>query len=413
MSVELTLGATDGNGSRGRSCGRILLVAPQPFYADRGTPIAVRQVLEALSHLAYGVDVLTYPLGRTPQIDGVRVFRGPNPFRIRSVPVGFSCRKLVLDACLFLKVWRRLRRERYAFIHAVEEAAFPAVILGRLKSIPVIYDMQSSLPEQMTSHRIFRGPLQVLLRSCERWLLRHADVVVSSTGLAERVRRLAPRARVREWRFPGLLPTARRDEVIALRAALGIPAAAPVVLYSGTFEAYQGLEQLLAAVPVVLSDVPDALFLLLGADGNGSGSALHAGADLRERGIVRLLQRQPRESIPSFLAMADVLVSPRAYGDNLPLKIFDYLAAGRPIVATDIPGHRALLSARQAVLVKPNAVDLGMAISNVLRDSTRAVQLGAAARSYAETNLGWTAFVGSVRDLYAEAARERSSGAHG
>ena len=52
----------------------MLFVAPQPFFVDRGTPIAVRTMVEALGSIGHRVDLLTYHLGATPQIEGVRIF---------------------------------------------------------------------------------------------------------------------------------------------------------------------------------------------------------------------------------------------------------------------------------------------------------------------------------------------------
>jgi glycosyltransferase involved in cell wall biosynthesis len=106
--------------------------------------------------------------------------------------------------------------------------------------------------------------------------------------------------------------------------------------------------------------------------------------------------------MPRFLALADVLVSPRSYGGNLPLKVFDYLAAGRAIVATDIPTHRAVLTEQLAELVPPRAPELAQAIVGLLRDAPRRERLGASALAYAQAHLGWLAFVRSVDDLYAE-----------
>jgi len=117
------------------------------------------------------------------------------------------------------------------------------------------------------------------------------------------------------------------------------------------------------------------------------------------------VERQPRETMASYLAMADVLVSPRAYGGNLPLKVFDYLAAGRPIVATDIPTHRTVLAEDRAVLVAPRTDAIAEGILSVLADPERAQRLGTAARRYAQTHLGWNRFVGSIEALYAEVER--------
>lgn len=115
--------------------------------------------------------------------------------------------------------------------------------------------------------------------------------------------------------------------------------------------------------------------------------------------------------MPSFLALADVLVSPRAFGGNLPLKVFDYLAAGRPIVATDIPTHRTVLAEDRAVLVAPHSEALAQGILAVLGEPARARRLAAAARRYARTHFGWSGFVRSVEALYAEVERHAGVGA--
>lgn len=379
----------------------ILVVAPQPFLEDRGTPIAVYQLVEALSRLGYGVDLLTYPLGREVQLPGVRVFRTPNRFRIRAVPIGLSFRKLVLDAELTIALRRLLRAQRYRCIHAVEEAAFPALLLGRRARIPVIYDMQSSLPEQLAQRWFFRiRVVRAALEASERWLLRGVSAVMSSMGLAARVRAAAPRTHVGEWVYGSEPHTVDREHVERLRAELRIPEHARLVVYAGTFEDYQGLPALVSAIPAVCRSVPNAVFVFIGSGPNESTAVERKAAELNLDGRVRLLPRQPRERVPAFLAMADVLVSPRVYGQNLPLKIFDYLAAGRPIVATDIPAHRSLLTPERAMLVPPSAEGLASGIRDVLLDSALAERLAGAARAFAQRHLGQDVFVRSVQELY-------------
>jgi glycosyltransferase involved in cell wall biosynthesis len=389
--------------SSGADGGAILLLAPQPFYEDRGTPIAVRQVLEALSDLGYPVDVVTYPVGSSIGIPGVRYFRAANPFRIRRVPIGFSARKLLLDAFLIPAAWNRLREGSYRAIHAVEEAAFPAIGLGRRFGVPVVYDMQSCLPEQLARHRLLgRRPVHDLLLAGERWLLRRVDFVITSTGLAAHVRHVAPDARVREWRFAGTAPTIHRDRVDLLRRSMAVPSGVPVVVYSGTFAPYQGLPDLVAAIPLVLRDVPEVVFVLVGAEGLDGARLTRLSDDLVRQGRVRVVARQPRERVPDYLAMADVLVSTRTYGGNLPLKIFDYLAAGKPIVATDVAAHRTVLDGTRAELVQPDAASLAAAIVGLIRDPGRAAGLAERARAYNASHLGQMAFVRSVGELYEE-----------
>jgi glycosyltransferase involved in cell wall biosynthesis len=385
---------------------RVLFVAPQPFYEDRGTPIAVRQVLQALGQLGYAVDLLTYPVGSDVSIPGLRIFRGANPFGIQSVPVGLSVRKLLLDLSLAVALRAHLRSQSYSCVHAVEEMAFPAALLGRRYGVPVLYDMQSSLPEQLSRGAPFGwAPVRWILERLERWLIGRSDLIVSSAGLADQIQRTAPNAPVREWHFPSAPVEVEAPDVGALRKRLGLSAEEPVILYSGTFEAYQGLPELIAAIPLVRAQVPSATFVLVGAD-RANGLATQEGTEsLLQSGALRIVERQPRSEMAAYLTMADVLVSPRAYGGNLPLKIFDYLAAGRPIVATDIPTHRAVLAEDRAMLVAPNTEAIAQGILAVLGDRLRAQRLAAAARSYAQTHLGWNRFVDSVEALYAEVER--------
>lgn len=379
----------------------ILVVAPQPFLEDRGTPIAVYQLVEALSSLGYDVDVLTYPLGRAILLRGVRVFRVPNRFRIRAVPVGLSFRKLVLDVELTIALWRRLRARRYGLIHAVEEAGFPALFLGRRAGIPVIYDMQSRLPEQLAQHGFFRlRAVRAVLSACERWLLRGVTAVMSSTGLAAHVRSVVPAVHVGEWAYASEAGRVEREQSERLRVELGVPENARLILYTGTFEEYQGLHVLLSAIPEVCRSVPEAVFVWVGGSAGERRIVERKAAELELNGQLLLLPRQQRERVPAFLAVADVLVSPRVYGENLPFKIFDYLAAGRPIVATDIPAHRSILTPERAALVAPNAEGIAQGIRDVLLDPGLAARLASAAHEYADHYLGRSAFVKSVGELY-------------
>ncbi len=381
---------------------RILVIAPEPFYTDRGTPIAVRHVIKALTEFGSEVDLLTYPIGKDIELPGLRIFRIPNLFHIKKVPIGFSARKLLLNSILIPAIWNRLSRESYSFIHAVEEAAFPAVVVGRRMKVPVVYDMQSCLPEQLKDHPIFRGSaVQKGLHHCERWLIRNADLVVCSVGLETYVQKVNSTTPVMEWYFPGEFVEVEAEEVKRLREDLMIDPHAQVVVYAGNFQPYQELDKLIEASRRVLSCLPNTVFVLVGGNESERLAFLTETKGLGQAGSFKLLPPIPRPEIPKYLAMADIVVSPRAKVGNLPLKIFDYLAAGKPIVAVDSPTIRKVLDDKRAVIVNPLDNDLGEAITSLLQDPGRLKRLGAAARAYAEQHLGWQAFMLLVSELHA------------
>jgi glycosyltransferase involved in cell wall biosynthesis len=375
-------------------------VAPEPFYENRGTPIALRKVLEAASQRGYEVDLLTFPGGESVELPGLRIFRVGTWLPIRNVPIGFSIRKVILDAFLLPSILRRTGREKYECIYALEEATFLALLLRRWHRLPVLYDMQSSLPEQLKQHAVLGGAaFQRLLRFCERWMIRKADRIVCSVGLRTYVLSIEPGAHVREWYFPGEPGELSSGDSDRLRKELGIDPGSKVVLYTGNFEPYQGMRRLLDAAPTVISEVPNTIFLLVGNHA-GSDLSLPEPADrLRKQGTLRLIPSQPKSEIPRFLAMADVVVSPRDNTSNVGIKIFEYMAAGKPIVATDTPAHRTVLAEDRAVLVNLSPEKMGSAIIQLLRDPATARLLGESARAYAEKNLAWKAFADQVADL--------------
>jgi glycosyltransferase involved in cell wall biosynthesis len=269
--------------------------------------------------------------------------------------------------------------------------------------------MQSDMPEQMKKHRIFRIPLvQALLRRCEAWLIKRADFIACSGGLEPQIRRVRPDVPVREWRFPGQRRCCAGAPDTVTRESLGIPSGAPVVCYAGNFEHYQGVDLLVQGAEGVLEEMPEAVFLLLGAE---EGEPLPRGAGpLVASGSMKVLSRKPRETVPRYLALADVTVSPRCVDGNIPLKIFDYMVSGTPMVATDIACHRSVLGEDKAVLVEASGEGMARGILRVLRNREEASALGQAARTHAEEHLSWMAFSQDVARLHEDVVRLHKSG---
>jgi len=387
---------------------RVLIVSPQPFYEDRGTPIAVLQVAAALTALDCEVDVLAYPVGKPVSLPNMRLHRSSNLFRIRDVRIGFSFKKVLLDLGMLVRLPSLLQSGRFDVVHVLEEMALPVIFLCRRKKLPVIYDMQSSLPEQLRTNAICRTrPMQFLLRMVEDWMLSRATAVICSAGLLQHVKARAPQALACEWKFAGQ-PRDETQRPRAMRARLGFSADAKIILYCGTFEAYQGIDLLLAAMPHVSKAVPNAVALLVGATPDDDLMGNPSVSELVRQGKLRIVPRQPRHTIPAYLAMADVLVSPRAYGDNVPLKIFDYLLSGKPIVATDIRAHRSVLSDQIAKLVACSPRAIADGINDLLLHEDDAARMAKAALDQASAAPGKQAFIDLVEFLYASALSDKT-----
>jgi len=385
-----------------RDRSRVLIVTPQPFYEDRGTPIAVRYVARALSEIGVEVDLLAFPIGQEVAIENVHVRRCANLLRFRRVPIGFSWRKIVLDASLWTSFANMLSRRSYDMVHAVEEAAYIAAALCPRFGQPFIYDMASAIPVELQRKRLLSSArAQRFLGAVERSVMDRAAHIICSPGLAGYVHGRAPDASVSEWRFPAQLRAVTAEDASALRMRLGISQDRRVVLYSGSFAGYQGIDVLFDAFERAQKDNPELLLICVGAtEPEIEAWSNRLPPELKEN--VRLIPRQPRERIATYIEAADFLALPRGRTDNIPLKLFDYMASGKPIIAMRHAAYEPMLDHTRAFICDPTAQALGEAITYACRSPELAKSLGRESGSYARRQFGWSRFVDFVRDTYAK-----------
>jgi glycosyltransferase involved in cell wall biosynthesis len=382
---------------------RILFLAPQPFLEVRGTPLAVLAMLRALGGLGHQVELLSYPQGDAVALPGL-VHRRSLRLPVGRVRPGPSLAKLALDVPFMLEAFWRMAAGRFDVVHAVEEAAHLAAPLARLLRLPLIVDVDSSIPDQLRESRFAtRGPLVWAAERLERHALNRAAAVITvCTSLSEGVRRSAPAAPVFQIEDPPLAGPAGAEtlaEAQALRGALALDER-PIAFYSGNFEPYQGVELLVDAA----SRVPDVQFLFMG----GEPAEIAA---LRERAVrggaggrYVFSGKRPPSELPAFLALASVLASPRLRGANTPFKLYTYLASGKPVVATRIPSHTQLLDDGLAFLVEPTPDGLAQGIRQALAEPAEAGRRARRGLELIEREYSAARHAEKVRDAYAAVA---------
>jgi glycosyltransferase involved in cell wall biosynthesis len=154
---------------------------------------------------------------------------------------------------------------------------------------------------------------------------------------------------------------------------------------------------LFEAMAVVTARRPDARLLMAGGQ---AFQVARAQADARAAGIEAVTifaGERPATQIPAYLAAADVLVSPRSRGTNTPLKIYQYLRSGKPIVATRLLTHTQVLSDETAILTGTSPADFAAGILTALDDRARAEEVGRRARELADTKYSYEAYLERTR----------------
>ena len=383
----------------------ILMIAPEPFFEPRGTPFSEFHRIKALIALGHTVDLVTYPFGRDVDMPGLKVIRCLRPPLVRHVRIGPSWAKFPLDAALAATALRRALSTSYDAVHSHEEGGLIGVALAAMLGVPHLYDMHSSLPQQLSNFDFSSSrPLVWGMGLVERLLVRRSRVVIvicqQLVDVVRAIDPLVPTVLIENAPGSGDLPAAGASG--SLRATWGIAPDVPVVLYTGTFEAYQGLDLLYAAAARVRAARPDVRFLVVGGQPEQVESARKQAQSAGADGVVVFTGQRPSEEIPQFLDAATVLASPRSRGTNTPLKIYQYLRAGRPIIATRLLTHTQVLDDSVAVLTEATPDAYAAGILRAVDDPAEAEAIGRRARELADTKYSYEAYLERTRHAYAE-----------
>jgi len=329
---------------------RILQLAPHPFFQERGTPIDVLQVLRVLVERPNTkVDVLVYHEGDDVDLPNLTIYRIPVLPFTRGIRPGFTLKKVICNVFMLFQAWRLLHRHRYDLIHAGEETVFFAQFFQILYRIPYVYDLDSSIAQQLVEKKPWLRPLAPLFNALEARAIRGslANLPVCN-ALAELCEAKGSRKTVTihdisQLKRPG------SPQLGWLKAQLGIQH--KILLYIGNLEKYQGVDLLLAAFRIACQKTNKVDLVVIG--GTSEDITLYQ-AKAKRLGITKkthFLGPRPFNQLEAYLAEADILACPRIRGINTPMKIFPYLHSGRPVLATDLYTHNQRLSHNEAYLV--------------------------------------------------------------
>lgn len=370
-----------------------LVIAPQPFFSPRGTPMSVYYRALVMAGQGVEIDLLTYGEGQDVDIAGVRIVRGPRFSWLGNVKTGPSALKIFLD--IFVSLWAvgLLIRRRYDFVHAHEEAVFLAVLLKPIFRFKLVYDMHSSLPEQLNNFGWSNSNiLRKMFTSAENSALKRSEAVITiCPALAEHATALIDdpekhflieNSIYEPVRLVNPSAASDVDGVFEEISAAGIK---KTILYAGTLETYQGIDLLLESMVFVKRDDTAAHLIVVGGSEAQVAHYESMADGLGIDDVCTFTARVPQATAKAFTSKADILTSPRTRGMNTPLKVYELLDCGKPLVATRIYSHTQVLTDEVSFLADPKPEDLA---KQLLRAATDAEAVESTVRR--------------ARDLYAE-----------
>ena len=329
---------------------KILLIAPHPFYQERGTPIAVELLIRALTERGYIIDLLTFNEGVDVQHPGLSIHR-VKPFpEIKNVMPGFSAKKILLDVLIFFKFIILITKNNYKVVHAVEESAFMATLICPLYKTPFIYDMDSSMATQILDKMRFLKPFEKLIRLIESVPMRQAKIVIPvCQALADEAGKYRTHG-IHVLKDVSLANNESADPKNTIKISDKYNIDGKIFMYIGNLESYQGIDLMLDAFAIYYPQHPDSRLIIIGGEQKHVNYYQTKCQQLSIHESVVFMGKQPIAQINQFMSQANILLSPRTQGVNTPMKVYSYLDSGVVVLATDLPTHTQVADSTTAYL---------------------------------------------------------------
>lgn len=389
-----------------------------PRYAGDGAGRFVQSMTEALVDLGHEVHAIA------PYHPAVRPYDSPvqlHHFRYirpdRAAIMGYaeamqSDTKLRASAYLLAPLFagaefqllnRLTRQHRFDAIHAhwVIPNGVVAALVAQLYEIPLVLSLHGS--------DIFVAQRRPLFGALARWTFQRATAVTAcGPDLHEAALALGASRTTTEVVPWGADPVVfgQPQELAPVRQELGLLPSQPVLLSLGRLVRKKGVEYLVRAMPILLAEHPDLRCIIAG-DGPEREPLQRLAGELGVRDQIYFVGNVRWDRVLQYFQLATLFVVPSIYDDNgnadaMPTTLLEAMAAGRPIVATDVNGIPLVVEDGKTGRIVPerDAGQLAKAIQELLSDPVRCREYGAAARRRVEAELNWHAVARKLEGFY-------------
>jgi glycosyltransferase involved in cell wall biosynthesis len=387
---------------------KILVIAPTPFFADRGTHIRVLEEALALEKRGHQITIATYHIGRDVRgevktgIDIRRVLR--LLFWYQKLEAGPDWQKIILDIMLIRKVFYLARTQRPRVIHAhLHEGVLIGWIVRNLlfwREIKLVADFHGSLVREMESHGYLKNAfIKPIFKFLEKFISRLGDRAIASSwensqiiGKSRKVNDvLTVPDGVNLDRFRALPPKAD------LKKELKLPMDRKIVVYSGALIKNKGINLLFKAIKLIAKKRKDAYFIIAGFPGKSAENFVRAN---NLRGDVRIISPLNYFDLPRILAAGDIAVDPKDSAVRQASgKILQYMGAGLPIVCFNKKNNRKYLGSGAYFSPEVSGQGLARGIIFFLDNPEEARKKGRIAAERAKF-FGWERSAEKIEEIY-------------
>jgi glycosyltransferase involved in cell wall biosynthesis len=325
---------------------KILMIAPTPFFADRGCHVKILEEVRSLTKRGLMVKVVTYHIGR--DIEGVDTERIINIPWYKKLEAGPSIHKYYIDLILAVKSLKVATKFKPDIIHAhLHEGVFAGRIVRLFNKKPIVADYQGSMVGEMIDHGFvkknsFNYKFNYWLESTiNKW---PQKIVFSSTSAKEF---FLSSFKVNQDKVLSFVEGTNTDEfhpdydTKELKKKLNLPENKKIIIYLGVLTRYQGIDILVESIPDIISKYRDVHFVIAGYP--NVEYYMDMAKSLGVAGSVTFTGKVGHEEVPLYLNLGDIGVSLKLSKTEANGKLFGYMAVGLPCIVFDTQTNREIL----------------------------------------------------------------------
>ncbi|MCX6784076.1 MAG: flippase-like domain-containing protein [candidate division WWE3 bacterium] len=367
---------------------KILMIAPTPYFSDRGCHVRIYEEAEALKRAGHEVVITTYHLGR--DLGDFKILRTPKIPWYKKTAAGASWHKFYLDFFLLLLTAKTLITFKPDIIHAhLHEGAFIAMILRRFFKRPIVFDYQGSLSSESVDHHFVKpnNPILKLAKFMEQKVNEGAEFVITSAPRNLKVAHL-------ETVCDGVDTNILKPDLSRHKPQ--------TFVYLGLLGEYQGTDLMLQAFAIVIEKFPQAQLII------GGFPKIEYYKDMSKKlGIgsqVEFVGAVDYSKIGDFLNRGQFAIAPKVSTTEANQKMLTYMACGLPVVAFNTEINAKMLGSTELLATLGDAESLASRMIFLLTQSLEQILfLGEANRVQAEEKFSWERTGEKILEVYKKA----------
>jgi glycosyltransferase involved in cell wall biosynthesis len=364
------------------------------FNSGEGSQIHANEFMNAMKSIGHDVIPVELSLKTKKQLQNLKI--QTTSYKKSKIAFFQEFKTFLLN---ILRVIRLLRLNKHhkpeVIINRYLIYDFSAIIAGKLLRIPVVYEVNASaVYEREIQGRYFIKPLA---RWTEKLIFRHADVVTVVS------KELKTYFQENNYNTDNTIVIPNGVNISHHNEGIKVPESLlelnqkwennTVLGFLGSLKSWHGVERVINLIPSLIKQNPNIRFLIVG-DGNERVALENKIKQLDINDYVHITGFLPHDFVPGALSLFDIALAPYKDIDNFyfsPLKIFEYMAAGKPVIAPALGQIKDLVETNKTgILLKENSQHaLEEAILTLSSNQKRINELGTEAKKFIEQNYTW------------------------